>query len=163
MKIKLYLFISLIIHIIFPISIFAQSGLKEIIYVGTFSELGSKGIYVLEFDRSSGDLNIVQTMAGKESPSFLAVHPQGKFLFSVNRQGLDQMPQWGSVTSYAIDQKTGKLSMINEQPSYGKGPCHISVYPTGKWIFISNYSDGIVSILPITQDGKIGVSSQRMQ
>lgn len=144
-------------------SMFAQSGAKEIIYVGTFSERGSKGIYVMEFERSSGNLNIIQTIAGKESPSFLAVHPQGKFLFSVNRQGLDQMPQWGSVTSYAIDQKSGKLSIINEQPAYGKGPCHISVYPTGKWIFVSNYSDGIVSILPVTQDGKIGVSSQRMQ
>ncbi len=163
MKIKLYLFISMIILMVIPLSVFAQSGAKEIIYIGTFSELGSKGIYVLEFDRSSGDLSLIQTIAGKESPNFLAVHPHGKFLFSVNSQGLDQMKQWGSVTSYAIDQKTGKLSMINEQPSYGKGPCHVSVYPTGKWIFVSNYSDGIVTILPITQDGKIGVSSQRLQ
>ena len=163
MNIHLYLTLSLTFLIVFSTSLFAQTGTKEIIYVGTYSERGSQGIYVLEFDRSSGDLNIIQTISNKRSPNFLSVHPQGKYLFSVNSQGLDQMPDWGSVTSWAIDQNSGKLSIINEQPTYGKGPCHISVYPGGKWIFISNYSDGIVSILPVTQDGKIGASSQRMQ
>jgi len=146
-----------------PTISFAQSSLKEIIYVGTFSERGSKGIYVMEFDRSTSEIIIIQTIESKKSPNFIAVGPTGKFLYSANSEGLEQMPHWGSVTSYAIDQKTGKLSIINEQPSYGKGACHVSVYPTGKWIFVSNYSDGIFSILPVTQDGKIGASSQRMQ
>ena len=136
---------------------------KEIIYVGTYSERGSKGIYVLELDRSSGKTDIIQTIKSRESPNFLAIGPQGKFLFSANSQGLEQMPDWGSVSSYAINSETGILTAISDQPSYGKGACHVSVYPGGKWIFISNYGDGIFSILPVTQDGKIGAVSQRIQ
>lgn len=150
-----------IILLLWPLMSFTQS--KEIIYVGTFSERGSKGIYVMEFDRASGNSSIIQTIKSKESPNFLAIGPQGRFLYSANSQGLEQMPDWGSVSSYAIDQKTGMLTSINDQPSYGKGACHISVYPGGKWIFVSNYGDGIFSILPVTQEGKIGASSQRMQ
>ncbi len=153
----------LLILIIFPLLLFAQTDKKEIIYVGTSAGSESKGIYVLEFDRASGELKIIQTISGKLNPNFIAIGPQGRFLFSVNGQGLDQMPNWGSVTSYAINPKSGMLQMINEQPSYGKGPCHISVYPGGSWLFISNYSEGVVSILPYTQEGKIGISSQRLQ
>lgn len=158
-----FLIITLFLIISIPICVLSQSASKEIIYVGTFSDRGSKGIYVLEFDRNSGDLNIIQTISSKKSPNFLAVGPQGRFLFSANSQGLDQMPDWGSVSSYAIDPSTGKLTTINDQPSYGKGACHVSVYPTGRWIFVSNYSEGNFSILPVTADGKIGASSQRMQ
>lgn len=146
-----------------PLISFSQSNSKEIIYIGTFSERGSMGIYVLEFDRSSENLSIIQTITSKKSPNYLAVSPDGRFLFSVNSQGLDQMPDWGSVTSYAIDPKSGKLTIINDQPSYGKGACHVSVYPSGKWIFVSNYGDGIMSVLPVTQDGQLGASSQRIQ
>lgn len=153
----------LIVLIISPVFVIAQESKKEIIYVGTSAGSESKGIYVLEFDRSSEELKIIQTISGKLNPNFLAIGPKGRFLFSVNGQGLDQMPEWGSVSSYAIDPKSGKLNLINEQPSYGKGPCHISVYPGGKWLFVSNYSEGVVSILPFTREGKIGASSQRLQ
>ena len=136
---------------------------KEIFYIGTFSERGSEGIYVLEFDRNTGDTRIIQTISSKDSPNFLAISPGKKFLFSTNAEGIKQIPQWGSVSSYAIDQTTGKLSHINDQPSYGSDPCHVSVYPNGKWLFISNYGDGVFSILPVTKDGKVGASSQHIQ
>lgn len=163
MKKNQVLFLLFFILIVSPFLLFGQTGKKEIIYVGTSAGSESKGIYVLEFIRSSGELNIIQTISGKQNPNFIAIGPQGRFLFSVNGQGLDQMPNWGSVTSYAINPKSGMLQMINEQPSYGKGPCHISVYPDENWLFISNYSEGIVSILPYTSEGKIGISSQRLQ
>jgi 6-phosphogluconolactonase len=163
MKINQCVFLFFAVLLTSGSSLLAQTTIKEIIYVGTYSQRDSKGIYVLEFNRSSGEMTLVQTISTKKNSNFLAVHPSGKFLFSVNHQGLDQMPDWGSISSYAIDQLTGKLSLINEQPSYGKGPCHIGVYPTGSWIFVSNYADGIFSILPITKEGKIGSSSQRMQ
>lgn len=163
MKINQYAFLFFAVLLMSATTLFAQTTIKEIIYVGTYSQRDSKGIYVLEFNRSSREITLVQTISTKKNSNFLAVHPSGKFLFAVNHQGLDQMPDWGSISSYEIDQLTGKLNLINEQPSYGKGPCHISVYPTGKWIFVSNYADGIFSILSVTKDGKIGSSSQRMQ
>ena len=76
----------------------------EMIYVGTFSERGSLGIYVYSFDRKTNRYDLSQTIFSMESPSFIEVSPNGKFLFSVNRGGLEGKSEWGSVTSFAIDQ-----------------------------------------------------------
>ena len=63
--------------------IYAQKPLKEFIYVGTFSERGSEGIYVFDFNRKSRQLQLLQTIESKRSPTFLTIHPSGKYLFSV--------------------------------------------------------------------------------
>jgi 6-phosphogluconolactonase len=132
---------------------------KEIMYVGTFFGTGSEGIYVLEFDRTKGRFTHIQTVPTPESPSFLDIHPSGKFLYSVNRGSVEQMENSGSVSAFAIDGATGKLTLLNERPSYGMGPCHISVGKSGKWVFISNYQEGNVVILPIFDDGLLGTSA----
>jgi 6-phosphogluconolactonase len=139
-------------------STFAQKG-KEILYVGTFFGTGSQGIYVCEFDRAKGKLKQIQVMPTPESPSFLAVHPSGKYLYSVNRGSIEEMPNSGSVSAFNIDPKTGKLSPLNQRPSYGSGPCHISMDKTGKWAFVSNYVEGNFVVLPIFDDGLLGSSS----
>ncbi len=38
---------------------------KEIIYVGTYSERGSKGIYVFEFDREAVKLTEIQALTDR--------------------------------------------------------------------------------------------------
>lgn len=132
---------------------------KEIMYVGTFFGTGSEGIYVLEFDRAKGRFTHIQTVPTRESPTFLDIHPSGKFLYSVNRGSVEEMENSGSVSAFAIDGATGKLTLLNERPSYGFGPCYISIGKTGKWAFISNYIEGNVVIMPIFDDGLLGSSA----
>jgi 6-phosphogluconolactonase len=126
---------------------------KEILYVGTFSVRGSQGIYAFSFDRTKRILKPLQTVPSLESPSYLTVHPSGKFLYSVNRGRADAMDNGGSVSAYGIDPKTGKF-----RPSYGDDPCYISIDKTGQFAFISNYNSGLV-VLPIFDDGLIGSAS----
>jgi 6-phosphogluconolactonase len=53
------------------------------LYVGTYTGGASRGIYLLELDRSSGSLASGPVLAGEsENPSFLALHPSGRFLYS---------------------------------------------------------------------------------
>ena len=132
---------------------------KEIVYVGTYSLRGSQGIYVFQLDRAKGKLNPVQIINTPLSPTFLAIHPSGKFLYSVNRGPIDEMKNSGSVSAFSIDPKTGKLTLLNQRPSYGTDPCHISIDKTGKWAFISNYTEGNFVVLPIFDDGLLGSSS----
>ena len=82
---------------------------KEMIYVGTFSENGSLGIYVYSLDRKNIRYDLQQTIFSKGSPSFIDISPNGKFLFSANREGLGDKEEWGSVTSFAIDQSNNNL------------------------------------------------------
>lgn len=137
------------------ISLKAQPS-KEIVYAGTFSVRGSEGIYVYAFERSSGTLQLIQTVNTLESPTFLAVHPSGRFLYSVNRGAAPGHKNSGSVSAWSIDQGSGKLTLLNHKPSYGNGPCHISTDQTGKLVFISNYVEGNLVVFPLSADGSLG-------
>ena len=132
---------------------------KEVLYVGTFSVRGSQGIYVLSFDRAKRSLKLLQTVPSLESPSYLTIHPSGRFLYSVNRGKADITDNGGSVTAYGIDPKSGKLNGLNHRPSYGNDPCYIAIDKTGQYAFISNYSEGNLIVLPLFDDGVIGSPS----
>jgi 6-phosphogluconolactonase len=132
---------------------------KEIMYIGTYSLRGSEGIYVFEFDRKAGAMQQIQAVSNAKSPSFLALHPSGNYLYSVN-EGADKL---GGVSSYAVDKATGKLNYMNGQSSLGAGPCHISVDKTGKTAFVSNYGGGSLAVLPIEANGKLAAPTDSVQ
>ncbi|MDB5243454.1 MAG: 6-phosphogluconolactonase, partial [Spirosoma sp.] len=140
----------------------AQSA-KEILYVGTYSLRGSEGIYVFEFDRKAGTMKPIATVSNTKSPSFLAVHPSKKYIYAVNEDAKAGPSRGGAVSAYAIDGSTGKLTFINEQPSLGSGPCHISIDQTGKTAFVSNYGGGSLAVLPIKADGVLGTATDSVK
>ena len=136
---------------------------QDILYVGTYTDRGSQGIYVLEFDRATGTLLERQTIEDKESPTFLTVHPNGKYLYAVYREGESAEDKNGTVTAFAIDPSTGDLSKINEQSSEGAGPCHVSVDPEGKLVYVSNYGGGNLAVYPVGDDGRLEPASEIIQ
>lgn len=151
----LFLFTCLITESTF---LFAQqTGTKEIIYTGSFSNRGSKGIYVFQFDRGQGKLEEIQTVTDGKNPSFLALHPNGKYLYAVNEIGA------GVVMSFKIDPQTGFLTKMNEQSSAGGGPTHISVDPKGRFVYVSNYGGGSLAIYPVNKDGSLEKASDIIQ
>jgi 6-phosphogluconolactonase len=131
-------------------------GQKEILYVGTYSVRGSEGIYVYEFNRARGSLTLLQTITTAESPTYLAIDSKRKFLYAVNRGSVDEQSTGGSVSSYRIHPKTGKLTLIDTRPSYGADPCHISLDQHGEYAFIAHYSEGNIVVLPLFENGTIG-------
>jgi 6-phosphogluconolactonase len=132
---------------------------KEIIYVGTTSIRESKGIYVFELNRGNGSLKLIQTIDDLASPTYLEIHPSGKYLYAVNRGPLVPGETFGSASAYSIDPKSGKLTFINHVSSFGKDPCHITFDKNGDWAFISNYGEGNFVVLPIFEDGSLGAPS----
>lgn len=132
----------------------AQS-FKEILYIGTYSQNDSQGIYVLDFDRSTLSASILQTIHDKNSPTFLALHPSKKYLYAAYREGKNAEDSNGTIASYAIDKRTGRLSLINQVSSAGASPCHISVDPTGKVVFVSHYQGGNLATFKVAPSGAI--------
>src|SRR6266850_1008440 len=92
-----------------------------LVYFGTYTGAKSKGVYVSRLDFASGALSRPELAAETTSPSFLAVHPNGKFLYSVNEIGDFGGKPSGSVSAFAIDRRTGMLTVLNQQPSAGGG------------------------------------------
>jgi 6-phosphogluconolactonase len=130
------------------------------VYVGTYTDsTASKGIYAYRFEPSTGALTPLNTPAETKNPSFLATDPEGRFLYAVNEIGDYEGKSAGSVTSFAMDRATGKLTMLNTVSTKGDGPCHLMVDNTGKMLVVANYGGGSVAAFPIRPDGKLGAAS----
>jgi 6-phosphogluconolactonase len=134
------------------------------VYIGTYTRQGgSKGIYRLQLDTSSGELTPVGEPAETQNPSFLAIHPNGKLLFAVNELSKFEGKNSGAVTSFTIDPKTGALTRVNQQPSLGGAPCYIVVDKAGRHVLLANYSGGSVAVLPFNKKGKLSPASSFVQ
>lgn len=133
------------------------------VYVGTYTGGPSKGIYRAELNLEKGTLSNVVLTAETPNPSFLAIHPKGDRLYSVNETGDFQGSRSGSVTAFAIDAKSGDLRLLNQQSSRGGAPCHIVTDRAGNHLLVANYTGGNVAALPILKDGSLGPASGFVQ
>lgn len=133
-----------------------QNNGEMFVFIGTYTRGKSEGIYVYSMDMSSGILKFASKATGLSNPSFLAIHPQKPYLYAVNEVSEFAGKPSGAVSAFAIDEKTGELTFLNQQSSHGSGPCHMSVDKTGRCVFVANYGGGSVSILPIGSDGQLG-------
>jgi 6-phosphogluconolactonase len=141
----------------------AKAPKKIRVYVGTYTSGDSKGIYRLELDAKTGALTPVGEPTEAVSPSFLAFHPGGRFLYAVNETGDARTDPPGGVSAFAIDGRTGGLAFLNRQTSGGPAPCHLWVDPQGRHLLVANYWGGSVEVLPIEADGRLGSPVQLMR
>lgn len=124
------------------------------VYIGTYTGPKSKGIYLFSLDNASGKLTPRGLAAEVTSPSFLAIHPSQRYLYAVGEVNDFKGKRAGGVSAFSIAQD-GKLTLLNQQPSGGQGPCHISIDKTGRNALVANYGGGSVACLPIESDGKL--------
>ena len=103
-----------------------------LVYIGTYTGGGSKGIYTYRLDTSTGVLSAISLTEGITNPSFLAIHPNRRFLYAVAEVGDYGGKNSGGVSAFAVDHTTGKLRLLNRQSSEGAGPCHLIVDRQGK-------------------------------
>jgi 6-phosphogluconolactonase len=137
-----------------------------LMYVGTYTRAPSKGIYAYRFQGTTGALTPAGTaglVAETENPSFLAVHPNQRFLYAVNEVSRYGGGAAGSVSAFSIDRATGTLTLLNRVSSRGADPCHLSIDRSGKWLFVANYTGGSVAAFPLHDDGKLGEASAFFQ
>jgi 6-phosphogluconolactonase len=139
---------------------------KYLVYAGTYTtEAGStsKGIYAYRFDPDTAELTPLGLAAETTNPSFLAVHPNHRFLYAVNEVGNYKGEKSGAVSAFAIDGATGKLTLLNQVASRGADPCYITVDKTGKYVLVANYTGGSVAVFPVLADGRLGEASSFIQ
>jgi 6-phosphogluconolactonase len=144
----------------------AQAPGDWIMYVGTYTKAPSKGIYAYRFQSATGEvtpLGAAGLAAETENPSFLAVHPNQRFLYAVNEVSRYEGKDAGSVSAFAIDRATGTLTLLNRVSSRGGGACHLSLDRSGKWLFVANYGGGSVAAFPVHDDGTLGEASAFFQ
>jgi 6-phosphogluconolactonase len=142
----------------------AASGKTLMVYVGTYTggTSASKGIYPLRLDLATGALTEAGAPAESVSPSFLALHPSGRFLYAVNETG-GSAKEEGGVSAFAIDARTGGLSFLNQQSSRGGAPCHLALDAKGRHVLVANYGGGSVAVLPVQSSGRLDAATTFVQ
>jgi 6-phosphogluconolactonase len=138
---------------LFLVPCVADAQEKYRVYLGTYSGKLSKGIYQCELDMKDGKLSAAALAAEVKDPSFLAIHPNKKYLYCVGEGGK------GSISAFSIDAKSGKLTLLNAQPSQGAAPCHLVVDATGKNVLAANYTGGSCLCVPLDADGGLSKKS----
>lgn len=133
------------------------------VYIGTYSGAKSKGIYVSRLDPASGALAPAEVAAEVANPSFLAIHPNRKFVYSVNEISDSNGKRTGAVSAFAVDPQSGQLTLLNQQSSEGAGPCHLVVDKAGKNVLVANYGGGSCASLPIGADGRVQKATSAIQ
>jgi 6-phosphogluconolactonase len=151
----------------------AQGSSPLFAYVGTFSSPlqdvrptqvdlppgNGKGIHIFSVNRATGQLTPVGEHCMGTSPSCLVVNAAGTVLYSANETDKQGDPPQGTVSAFAIDSKTGGLRLMNSVRSGGNWPTYVSIHPSGRFLFVANYSSGSVAVFPIAADGSLGEAS----
>ena len=135
-----------------------------LVYVGTYSSPqgpeGSKGhgegIYLFAMDPATGALTQREVFSDGSNPSWLALHPSQRFLYAVQEVGKPGTQDSGAVAAFSVDRSSGHLTKLNTVSSQGAGPAHLSVHPSGQYLFVANYAGGTFAVLPVMPDGRLG-------
>lgn len=138
---------------------------ERVLFVGSYGPADEPGISVFRFDESNAELTLQQAFAGVRNPSFLALHPGGRFLYAVSETGVATDGTEGTVHAFRIDRAGGSIDLrpLNVQPSGGDHPCHLAIAANGRWVAVANYGTGSVAVLPIGNDGSLGPMASTAQ
>ncbi len=146
-------------------------------YVGTYSSPlknmkatqvdlppgNGRGIHLFTADRTTGALTPAGVYEMGTSPSCLALNASKTHLYSANETERLGDTEAGSISAFVINQTDGQLKLLNTVSSGGKGPAHLSVHPSGKFVLVANYFGGSVAVLPILADGSLGAATDLKQ
>ena len=122
----------------------------ERFYIGTMTDHStSKGIYLGSLDPETGKLGVISLAIDVKNPNFLALAPDLKFLYAAI-----STPGGSAVNAFAV-QPDGSLKLLNELPSGGDSPCHVSVDATGRNVFVANYGGGDIACFSLKPDGSL--------
>lgn len=125
----------------------AQSTTPLRFYVGTLDEGPGSHITLCQLDPATGKIAQLGTFQAGKGPGYVTIAPDQRYLYACNHDS--------ELRAFRLDEKTGHLTALNQQPAQGLNPCHVSVHPSGKLLLAANYTSGDAIALPIAADGSL--------
>jgi 6-phosphogluconolactonase len=130
---------------------------KFYLFVGTYTNTDSKGIYIYDFNSANGNFHWISNTDSVTNPSYLTISKSQKFVYAVNETN-GATP--GRVTAYSFDKKNGTLHFLNTTASGGDDPCYLAATDDNKWLTVANYTSGTATVFPINKNGTVAPYSQ---
>jgi 6-phosphogluconolactonase len=118
-------------------------------FIGTYTKNKSKGIYRINFNITSGNIEKSNLAYKIENPTYLAIDKDRHVIYSTCKIG-----EKSGVSSFKYWQEEDKLHLINFNLSEEKPPCHISISNNKQVLISSNYHENKMLVYN-TLDGLI--------
>lgn len=142
---------------------------KQFVFVGTYTRKEghvdgkAKGIYVLKWQEKTGELTLLDTIESLPNPSYITIHPNGKYLYAANELADGSEEVLGQVSAIAIDPLKRSYQALSNVSAMGDAPCHLAVLSDQQHVVVANYVDGNVALLPIGSGGAVEESIATVQ
>lgn len=139
------------------------------LYIGTYTATASPagrrsaGIYCFRLDTATCALAPAGVTGGIANPSWLALHPNGRYLYAGSEVREHGRRSGGAAVAYARDATSGELTRLNDALTGGAGPCYLSLDPTGRLLMVANYASGSLTVFPVREDGGLEPAAQIIQ
>ena len=119
----------------------------QLVWVG--SKQPGEGIHAFAFSTADGSLSPLGAITKQDSPTWLEVHPDGRYLVAVHElsEHTGVPAGVGFVTSYRI-QSDGTLEKVCTQSTGGRGNTCATFDRTGRFLLVTRYWEGGISVLP---------------
>lgn len=124
--------------------------------LGTYTGGESRGIYAVRLNSETGELSKPELMAELSNPEFLALHPNGRFVYALTQVPGENRKSEGAVAAFAVEPETGRLTLLNMEPTGRGSLTHLAVDATGKMVVAASYGGAYVVSFPLADDGKVG-------
>jgi len=118
-------------------------------FIGTYTKNKSKGIYRINFNITSGNIEKSNLAYKIENPTYLAIDKDRHIIYSTCK-----IDEKSGVSSFKYWQEEDKLHLINCTLSEEKPPCHISISNKKQVLISSNYHENKMLVYN-TLDGLI--------
>lgn len=136
---------------------------SELFYIGTYTGQQAEGIYSARLDKETGQLSALTIAVKTANPAWLTVSPDGKYVYAGNEVNEYAGKKTGFITSAQVVGDGTTLRVLNQQPSEGRGPCHVSLTAEGDCLFVANYAGGSIASLPLRSDGTLVAATSKIQ
>jgi 6-phosphogluconolactonase len=136
---------------------------QSFFFVSGYVSAEQPGIRSFLFDETTGELTASGSFTGINNPSFLVVHPNGRWLYVASETGQDSHGAFGEVWAFQFEREPLTIQPINHQSSRGDWPCHLRLDATSRWLLATNYGTGNAGIYPLQPDGSLGEMTDFVQ
>ena len=133
---------------------------KYLFLLGTYTETPDEGINLLALDAEAGKIEALHVASDIDNPSFVITNADQTLVFATEETSSEQ---GGKVTSFKLDKASKTLEKISSVFTHGNSPCHISLDPTERFLVVSNYSGGNVTVVPVGREGNLSPDIQVIQ
>ena len=126
---------------------------QEMMFVGTYTDGGSKGIYSYRFNQDTGEAQVLDSLE-MTNPSYLTLSPEGQLIYAVSETHDDK----ASFNVVKFD-SNGGMCLLETIATEGEDPCYVAT--NGEFALTANYSGGSMSVFKLSEGGTQAIFSTK--